>query len=53
MLAQTAPNIKSAQNLLEFGGFGISNIPISILMSKMILPKLIPKLKVPTIYENT
>ena len=30
--AQIGPKIKSAQNLLKFGTFNISNIPISILM---------------------
>ena len=30
--AQIGPKIKSAQNLMKFGTFNISNIPISILM---------------------
>ena len=33
------PKIKSAQNLLKFGTFDISNIPILILVSKMIFSK--------------
>ena len=37
--AQIGPKIKSAQNLLKFGTFNISNMPISILMSKMIFIK--------------
>ena len=47
------PKIKIAQNLLKFGTLDISNMPISIIMSKMIfmnyLPivrlKFVPKLK--------
>ena len=47
------PKIKSAQNLLNFGTFDISNMLISILMSKMtfmkylssVRPKLTPKIK--------
>ena len=41
-LAQIHPQIKSAQNLLKFGKFDISNMPISILMSKMIFMKYLP-----------
>ena len=41
-LAQIGPKIKSAQNLLKFGTFNISNMPISILMSKMIFIKYLP-----------
>ena len=37
--AQNGPKIKSAQNLLKFGTFDISNLPIPILMSKMTLMK--------------
>ena len=37
--AQTGPKIKSTQNLLKFGTFDISNMPISILMSKIIFIK--------------
>ena len=56
--AQIGPKIKSAQNLLKFGTFNISNMPISILMSKIIFmkylppvrPKFISKLKVFRIY---
>ena len=48
---QIGPKIKSTQNLLKFGITDISNILISILISKMIFvkylppvrPKLIPK----------
>ena len=47
------PKIKTAQNLLKFGTFDISNIPISVLMSEIIFyeiftscqAKLTPKLK--------
>ena len=50
--------IKNAQNLMKFGRIDISNMAISILMSKMIFikylpplrPKFVPKLKVPRIY---
>ena len=34
--------MKNAQNLLKFGTLDISNIPISILMSKMIFMKYVP-----------
>ena len=59
--AQIGSKIKNAQNLLKLGTFDISNMPISILMSKMIFikylphvrPKLAPKLKVLRIYGNT
>ena len=55
---QIGPKIKSAQNLLKFGTFNISNMPISSLNSKMILmkylppvrPKLVPKWKMLRIY---
>ena len=40
-LAQIGPKIKSTQNLLKFGKFNISNMPISILMSKMVFMKYI------------
>ena len=58
--AQIGPKIKSAQNLLKFGTFDISNMPVSILMSKMIFikclpritPNLVPKLKMLRIYWN-
>ena len=36
------PNIKSAHNLLKFGTFDISSVPISILMSKIIFVKYLP-----------
>ena len=50
--------IKSAQNLLEFGTTDVSNISISILMSKIVFikylppvrPKLVPKLKMLRMY---
>ena len=59
-MAQIGPQIKSAQNLLRFGTFDISNMPILILMSKMIFikylppasPKFFPKLKMLRIYWN-
>ena len=55
---QIGPKIKSTQNLLKFSIFDISNMPISILMSKMIFmkylppgrPKFVPKLKMLRIY---
>ena len=58
--AQIGRKTKSAQDLLKFGTFDISNMPISILMSKMIFieslqpvrPKLTPKLKMLRIYWN-
>ena len=58
--AQIVPKIKSTQNLLKFGTFHISNIPISILMSKIIFikylplvrPRLFPILKVLRIHWN-
>ena len=40
--AQIGPKVKSAQNLLKFGAFKISNMLISILTSKMILIKYLP-----------
>ena len=40
--SKIGPKIKSAQNLLKFGSFDISNMPISILMSKMIFIKYLP-----------
>ena len=57
---QNGPKIKNAQNILKFGTCDISNILISILMSKIFfmkyLPtvrlKLVPKLKVVRIYWN-
>ena len=36
------PKNKSAQNLLKFGTFDISNMPISTLMSKIIFMKYLP-----------
>ena len=55
---QNGPQIKNALNLLKFGKYDISNIPIGILMSRIIFikylppvrPKLVPKLKVLRIY---
>ena len=60
LLGQISPKIKNAQDLLNFGKFDISNILISIPMSKIIFikylplvrPKLIPKIKVFRIYWN-
>ena len=57
---QIGPKSKSAQDLLKFDTFDISNMTISILMSKMIFikylppvtPKFISELKVPRIYWN-
>ena len=57
---QNGPKIKTVQNLLKFGTCDILNIPISILMLKIIFikflppvrPKLVPKLKVFRIYWN-
>ena len=37
--AQIGPKIKSAQNLLKFGTFNISNMPIWMLVSKMVFMK--------------
>ena len=37
--AKIGPKIKKAQNLLKFGSFDISNIPISILISKIMFIK--------------
>ena len=56
--AQNGPKIKNAQNLLKFCICDISNISISILMSKTIVieylppvqPKMVPKSKVLRIY---
>ena len=56
--AQNGLKIKNAQNLLKFRICDISNIPISILMSKIIFieylppvqPKMVPKSKVLRIY---
>ena len=59
-IIQMGPKMKNAQDLLKFSKFDISNIPISILMSKIIFIKylppvrsrLVPKLKVLRIYWN-
>ena len=42
---QIGPKIKSAQNLLKFGTFDISNMPTLISMSKMIFMKYLPIFK--------
>ena len=50
--AQIGPKIKNAENLLKFGTYDISKMPISIFISKIIFnnylpparPKLVPKL---------
>ena len=39
---QIGPKINYAQNLLKFGPFDISNMPISILISKIIFIKYLP-----------
>ena len=60
LLGQISPKIKNAQDLLNFGKFDISNILISIPMSKIIFikylppvrPKFFPKSKVLRIYWN-
>ena len=52
------PRLKNAQNLLKFDIFDISNMPISLLISKIIVikyspivrPKLVPKSKMLRIY---
>ena len=52
------PKLKNAYNLFKFGTCDIWNIPISILMSKIVFikylppvwPKLVPKLKILKIY---
>ena len=59
-MAQIVPKTKSAQDLLKFGTFNISNMPISVLMLKNIFikylppvrPKLVPRLKMLRIYWN-
>ena len=43
--AQISPKIETVQNLLKFGIFDISNIPILILMSKMIFMKYLPAIR--------
>ena len=40
--AEIGFKIKNAQGLLKFGTFGISNIPISIFMSKIVFIKYLP-----------
>ena len=40
--AQIGPKIKSAQNLLKFGTFNISNTAILMLVSKMVFMKYLP-----------
>ena len=37
-----SPETKSAQNLLKFGTFGISNMSLSILLSKRIFINYLP-----------
>ena len=57
---QVNPKIKNTQNLLKFGAFDISNIPVLVLISKILFikylppgrPKLVPKLKMIRIYWN-
>ena len=43
-LPPVRPKLKSAQNLLKFGTFDISNMSISILMSEIIFIKYLPPL---------
>ena len=43
--AQIGTKIKNGQNLLKFGLIGISNISISILMSKIIFMKYLPSVR--------
>ena len=43
--AQISPKIENTQNLLKFGTFDISNIPISILISKIIFIKYLPPVR--------
>ena len=58
--AQIGPKTNSVENLLKFGLIDISDMPISILMSKIyfmkylppVRPKLFPKLKMLIIYWN-
>ena len=58
--AQISPKIKNAQNVLKFSTFDISNILISILMSKVIFikylppvrPKLVPILKIENLLKS-
>ena len=45
MLGQIGPKTKNAQKLLKFGTFNISNMRISILMSKIIFMKHLPNVK--------
>ena len=49
--AQISPKIKNAQNLLKFGTFDISNMPVSILMSKITFMKYLPPAK-PNQFQN-
>ena len=59
-MVQIRAKIQSLQNLLKFGTIDISNIPISILISKItfkkyflpVKPKLVSKLKMLKIYRN-
>ena len=44
-MARIGSKIKSAQDLLKFAKFGISNMPISILMSKMIFVQYLPPIR--------
>ena len=46
------PKLENAQNLLKFGTFGISNMPISILMSKMLFLSNIYQLPGPNWSQN-
>ena len=44
-MAQIGPKIKNAQNLLKLGTFDISNMQVSILISKIILMKYLPHVR--------
>ena len=50
--AQIGPKIKSVQNLLKFGTFDISNMAISILMSKMIFIKYLLPVRPELIFDT-
>ena len=43
--AQIGPKIKNAQNLLKFDTFEVSDMPISILMSKIVFIKYLPSVR--------
>ena len=49
--SQISPKIKNAQNLSKFGTFDISNIPISVFMSKMVFIKYLPPVRPKLVLE--